>query len=132
MIDNLFSCFIFLHDVRLVLIDQVPKGFKLREKNFFGEFYTRNWLYVIISIPISFAFFLISFSFSSDNFFVSTIRFNVETCSIILSKVKTFSALSTKTVFNEATKQKNDSHNQKIYFILWFIIWTIAGSPSVS
>ncbi len=103
LIITLFSR-LFLHDVRLDLLGQVPT----RERNLNAienvgsDDLTRNSLYVIISIPTSFAFFLISFSFSSVNFFVKTIRFNVETCPIILSTVRTFSGLSTKTVFNEA------------------------------
>ncbi len=68
---------------------------------------TRNWLYDIISIPTSLAFCLIWFSSSLANFFVSTIRFKVGTSSTSLSNVKTFSALSTKTVFKDARKAKS-------------------------
>ena len=56
------------------------------------------------SIPTDLALFLMSFSCASLNFFVKTIRFNVETAEIIFNTVKTFSGLSIKIVFNDAEK----------------------------
>ena len=56
-------------------------------------------------MPKSFALVRISVSLSSATFFVKTIRFIVGTCFANFNKIKTFSGLSTKIVFNDA-KQK--------------------------
>jgi hypothetical protein len=69
-------------------------------------------LYERISILTSFALVRISKSFSSDNFFVSIIRVNVDNFLINLSKIRTFSGLSINIVFNEA---------KNIYYLNIFI-----------
>ena len=60
-----------------------------------------------MSIPASLAFALISVSLSVGNFFVRTSRFNVGICLLIAINARILSALSTKTVFNEAIKMKH-------------------------
>ena len=112
-----------LHDVEQDLIDQFPwekqTNSWLCMQTWYIEKLTRNWSYVMISMPTSLALARISEFLSSGTFLVNIIRFNVGTCLTILSRRRIFSTLSTKIVFNEA-KIENLSNSKKHWLQPYF------------